>query len=435
MLQSTLHFVDHNFSLLNISGRTKHGEIVRLRLRKSLKKMIKESDFQALQSFKQELIDPNGFLKSWNDSGYGAQGHCAQGQVIVIQLPWRGLGGRFTPKIGQFQALRKLSLHDNAIEGSIPKELGFLPNLRGLQLFNNRFTDSIPPALGSCPLLQTIDLSNNSLVGVIPESLANCSKLCKFNNFSGALPDSWGNDKNGVKSMLQYIIRGTTITAHKIKQLAEIITREQFAFGCRDCLSRNGGCDKFINKLLDAKIIKKDSRNQIIHSCNSCNRDLLTRSGRKKNVQSCTKKRSHYLVAGIFESKKTERLSLPKDAKDNFLDFSSNIKASFRSNSLVDISSSSKGASSVKLVKVKRVAKVISSMNEDDDFVRPPDLGQFNVKNAEITYRNPSGLVSTIYRIPNDIQKVIVKDIGFGFLKEFVVKKFCREICSWVLER
>ncbi|KAI3508456.1 hypothetical protein L1887_23464 [Cichorium endivia] len=225
--------------------------------------IVTESDFQALQSFKQALIDPNGFLKSWNDSGYGAcsgswEGiKCAQGQVIVIQLPWRGLGGRISPKIGQFQALRKLSLHDNAIGGSIPKELGFLPNLRGLQLFNNKFTGSIPPALGSCPLLQTIDLSNNSLVGTIPESLANCSKLYRvnltlntltgsipvpitklnslmflalqFNNLSGILPDSWGNEKNGVKSVVKSLtfdhnfFSGTLpVSLSKLTELQEI---------------------------------------------------------------------------------------------------------------------------------------------------------------------------------------------------------------------
>jgi len=88
--------------------------------------IITAADFQALQAFKQELVDPKGFLKSWNDSGFGACSggwlgiKCAQGQVIVIQLPWRGLGGRITERIGQFQSLRKLSLHDNVIGGSIP---------------------------------------------------------------------------------------------------------------------------------------------------------------------------------------------------------------------------------------------------------------------------------------------------------------------------
>ncbi|KAH0660509.1 hypothetical protein KY289_029257 [Solanum tuberosum] len=192
--------------------------------------IITAADFQALQAFKQELVDPKGFLKSWNDSGFGACSggwlgiKCAQGQVIVIQLPWRGLGGRITERIGQFQSLRKLSLHDNVIGGSIPSTLGLIPNLRGLQLFNNRLSGSIPASLGLCPLLQTLDLSNNSFSGVIPPSLVNSTKLyrlnlshnslsgsiptsltqspslifldLKYNNLSGSIPDTWdGNGK------------------------------------------------------------------------------------------------------------------------------------------------------------------------------------------------------------------------------------------------
>ncbi|CAH1449362.1 unnamed protein product [Lactuca virosa] len=129
------------------------------------------------------------------------------------------------------------------------------------------------------------------------------------------------------------------------------------------------------------------------------------------------------------------RLSLPKDAKDNFVDLSSNGKTSLRSNALVDISSFPKGASLVKLVTVKKVVKVITSMDDDDDFVSAHVVGQVNVKKTEITYRNPSDLISTIYRSLNDNQKASVKEIWFGFLKEFVVKKFSREICLWVLER
>jgi len=46
-------------------------------------------------------------------------------------------------KIGQFQALRKLSLHDNEIGGSIPTSLGFLPNLRGVQIYKNMYVKAI----------------------------------------------------------------------------------------------------------------------------------------------------------------------------------------------------------------------------------------------------------------------------------------------------
>ncbi|KAE8714845.1 leucine-rich repeat receptor-like protein kinase IMK2 [Hibiscus syriacus] len=172
------------------------------------------ADFQALQAFKQELIDSKGFLKSWNDSGYGACSggwvgiKCAKGQVIVIQLPWKGFGGRITEKIGQLQALRKLSLHDNLIQGSIPRALGILPDLRGVQLFNNRLSGSIPATLGSSLFLQTLDLSNNSLTGVIPESLANSTKLYRlnlsFNSFSGSVPISFTRSSSLIFLDLQY---------------------------------------------------------------------------------------------------------------------------------------------------------------------------------------------------------------------------------------
>ncbi|XP_057981669.1 probable leucine-rich repeat receptor-like protein kinase IMK3 [Malania oleifera] len=176
--------------------------------------IVTQADFQALQAFKQGLIDPKGFLRGWNDSGYGACSggwvgiKCAQGQVIVIQLPWKGLMGRISDKIGQLQALRKLSLHDNLIGGSIPLTLSLLPNLRGIQLFNNRLSGSIPPSLGSCPLLQTLDLSNNSLTGAIPGNLANSTKLYRlnlsFNSLSGSLPVSLTHSSSFIFLALQY---------------------------------------------------------------------------------------------------------------------------------------------------------------------------------------------------------------------------------------
>ncbi|KAK9126758.1 hypothetical protein Scep_015604 [Stephania cephalantha] len=192
--------------------------------------IVTQADYQALQAFKHELVDPRGVLRSWNDSGFGACSggwvgiKCVKGQVISIQVPWRGLGGRITEKIGQLQALRKLSLHDNVITGMVPVSLGFIPNLRGVHLFNNRLSGSIPPSIGSCLLLQNLDLSNNSLIGVIPESIANSTKLHRLNlsfnalsgpvpislsrspslaflalqnnNLSGPIPDTWGGNNN-----------------------------------------------------------------------------------------------------------------------------------------------------------------------------------------------------------------------------------------------
>ncbi|EOA23516.1 hypothetical protein CARUB_v10016709mg [Capsella rubella] len=162
--------------------------------------VITQADYQGLQAVKQELIDPRGFLRSWNGSGFSACSggwsgiKCAQGQVIVIQLPWKSLGGRISEKIGQLQALRKLSLHDNNLGGSIPMSLGLIPNLRGVQLFNNRLTGSIPASLGVSRFLQMLDLSNNLLSEIIPPNLADSSKLLRlnlsFNSLSGQIPVS-----------------------------------------------------------------------------------------------------------------------------------------------------------------------------------------------------------------------------------------------------
>ncbi|KAL0727922.1 hypothetical protein Bca4012_024015 [Brassica carinata] len=161
--------------------------------------VVTQGNYQALQAIKHQLIDFNGVLRSWNDSSTtsvcsgGWTGiKCLRGQVVAIQLPWKGLGGTISEKIGQLQSLRKLSLHDNVIAGSVPRSLGFLRNLHGVYLFNNRLSGSVPASLGNCPLLQNIDLSNNQLSGIIPASLAESTRLYRlnlsFNLLSGPLP-------------------------------------------------------------------------------------------------------------------------------------------------------------------------------------------------------------------------------------------------------
>lgn len=174
------------FTSHSVSGRSWDGVLVT------------QADFQSLEAIKLELIDFRGVLRSWNDTGSGACSggwagiKCVKGKVVAIHLPFKGLGGRISEKIGQLQSLRKLSLHDNVIAGSVPWSLGFLPNLRGVYLFNNRLSSSIPPSIGNCPNLQTLDLSNNALTGTIPASLANSTRLFRlnlsYNSFMGSIP-------------------------------------------------------------------------------------------------------------------------------------------------------------------------------------------------------------------------------------------------------
>ncbi|XP_019071195.1 probably inactive leucine-rich repeat receptor-like protein kinase IMK2 isoform X2 [Solanum lycopersicum] len=233
-------FVVIVFSVLPVisAGRNSDGVIVT------------QSDFQALKAIKHELIDFRGILKSWNDTGLGACAggwlgiKCVNGEVIAIQLPWKGLGGRISEKIGQLQALRKLSLHDNVIAGPVPTSLSFLPNLRGVYLFNNRLSGSIPPSIGRSPLLQTLDLSNNQLSGTISPSLASSTRLYRLNlsynalsgsipvsftqspsltflalehnNLSGSIPDTWGNVVVNKPYQLQYLTLDHNLLSGKI---------------------------------------------------------------------------------------------------------------------------------------------------------------------------------------------------------------------------
>ncbi|KAJ1297555.1 hypothetical protein BS78_01G385500 [Paspalum vaginatum] len=162
--------------------------------------VIAQADLQGLQAIRQALVDPRGFLAGWNGTGLDACSggwtgiKCARGKVVAIQLPFKGLAGAISEKVGQLTALRRLSFHDNIIGGQVPAALGFLRDLRGLYLHNNRFAGAVPPALGGCALLQTLDLSGNFLSGSIPSTLANATRLFRinlaYNNLSGVVPTS-----------------------------------------------------------------------------------------------------------------------------------------------------------------------------------------------------------------------------------------------------
>lgn len=162
--------------------------------------VIAQADLQGLQAIRQALVDPRGFLAGWNGTGLDACSggwagiKCARGKVVAIQLPFKGLAGALSDKVGQLAALRRLSFHDNIIGGQVPAALGFLRELRGVYLHNNRFAGAVPPTLGACALLQTLDLSGNSLSGSIPSALANATRLYRvnlaYNNLSGVVPAS-----------------------------------------------------------------------------------------------------------------------------------------------------------------------------------------------------------------------------------------------------
>ncbi|WMV15818.1 hypothetical protein MTR67_009203 [Solanum verrucosum] len=124
---------------------------------------------------------------------------------------WFGFNSAFISK------LETLSVRNNLLQGSIPKEIGNLENLKDLILFENQLTGSIPLSIfnistlellglsgnqltGSLPVdicrrlgrIKRISLVSNHLSGYIPSGLSNCTELSElslaYNNFSGNIP-------------------------------------------------------------------------------------------------------------------------------------------------------------------------------------------------------------------------------------------------------
>ncbi|XP_002976291.2 probable leucine-rich repeat receptor-like protein kinase IMK3 [Selaginella moellendorffii] len=160
--------------------------------------IVTEENLAALLAIKHAFMDAQGALISWNETGVGACSgswagiKCARGQVIAVQLPGKGLGGSLSPRFGELTELRKLNLHSNRIEGSIPSSITGLANLRSVYLFQNRLTGTIPAGLGRSPLMQAVDLSGNRLQGDIPASLGSSGRMFLLNlagnNLSGGIP-------------------------------------------------------------------------------------------------------------------------------------------------------------------------------------------------------------------------------------------------------
>ncbi|MFQ6660888.1 hypothetical protein Gotur_029239, partial [Gossypium turneri] len=70
-----------------------------------------------------------------------------------------------------------LSLVNNQLEGSIPRNIENLKNIKILSIINNSFTGHIPLALCRLTNLEYIDLDKNQISGSIPSCIDNLSNL------------------------------------------------------------------------------------------------------------------------------------------------------------------------------------------------------------------------------------------------------------------
>ncbi|CAL5341691.1 unnamed protein product [Camellia sinensis] len=161
------------------------------------------TDQLALLAFKSKIIeDPQGVLKSWNDSHQFCKWDgvtCSQQsrRVTVIDLSFRGLVGTLSPYIGNLSFLHEIWLGNNTLQGEIPPEIGRLSRLQKLGLNNNSLEGEIPANLSQCYKLTYLRLDVNKLVGKIPKELGSLSKLTKLlihnNTLTGGIPPFIGN--------------------------------------------------------------------------------------------------------------------------------------------------------------------------------------------------------------------------------------------------
>ncbi|KAG9442915.1 hypothetical protein H6P81_018769 [Aristolochia fimbriata] len=159
----------------------------------------KQTEIQALTSFKLGLEDPLGALAGWDPStpfapcdwrGIVCSGN---GTVRELRLPRLRLAGPLSPHLSNLPDLRKLSLRSNRLNGSIPYSLSRLTRLRALFLQSNSLSGPLPPNISNLGSLQILNLAQNLLSGAIsnivfPSSIRYLD--LSSNAFSGEIPNN-----------------------------------------------------------------------------------------------------------------------------------------------------------------------------------------------------------------------------------------------------
>ncbi|KAK8533423.1 hypothetical protein V6N13_026127 [Hibiscus sabdariffa] len=91
---------------------------------------------------------PVFFAENWkgNDPCDNWSGiSCAQGNIVSVRLPKKGLTGTISSNFAKLTSLTTLDLSGNNLTGTIPTELTTLPKLAQLDVSNNQLYGKIPP--------------------------------------------------------------------------------------------------------------------------------------------------------------------------------------------------------------------------------------------------------------------------------------------------
>uniref|UniRef100_A0A7N0UKL3 non-specific serine/threonine protein kinase n=1 Tax=Kalanchoe fedtschenkoi TaxID=63787 RepID=A0A7N0UKL3_KALFE len=164
-------------------------------------------DRDVLLELKRLVSDPAGILSSW-DAGSGLS-HCdwygvscdSKSRVSEIRLVGGGGGGNVSeagscsgvfPFHG-FGIRRNCSNGFGKLSGRLSPRVGELDQLKVLSLAFNRFDAEIPAGVWELESLEVLDLEGNSFIGEIPAKFSGLGKLrflnLKFNRLRGQVPE------------------------------------------------------------------------------------------------------------------------------------------------------------------------------------------------------------------------------------------------------
>eukprot|EP01041_Mallomonas_annulata_P009963 gene9963-20718_t len=88
---------------------------------------------------------------------------CDQGDVVIINLPNKGLIGYIPSSLGYLNTLQFLSLHSNSLRGSIPSSIALSSSLFTLELHSNSLTGTVPSNLCDSNIGRMTLYNNNDI--------------------------------------------------------------------------------------------------------------------------------------------------------------------------------------------------------------------------------------------------------------------------------
>ena len=124
-----------------------------------------------------------------------------------------GLGGQLPASMGNLTKMNNLQLSKNNISGTIPAEWAGMTELKNLGLYSTNLSTPLPEAIfTSWKHIGTLLLyDNQNMNGPLPEALGNMTtdntifNIQMYNcNFTGGIPESWGNIPDVSKQLYIY---------------------------------------------------------------------------------------------------------------------------------------------------------------------------------------------------------------------------------------